>query len=146
MTSPTNLPQLDQWLQLRDLSPEDVKRQFPQAETEPNVSYYQINPATCMITVSGDFYFQDGVFALLYIEDDLIEGAAGINADSLKQALGAPEHFLRSRVGKTHRLHMYPSIGLAYSAGVEGIDFIEIFPPMTIETYKATIYEEPLFR
>lgn len=53
---------------------------------------------------------------------------------------------LGSRLGKTSSVYVYPELGLSFTSRrnePSKIQYLEVFLPQTIESYKATIYEDP---
>lgn len=86
------------------------------------------------------FYFRGDQLVVIYLSDrgvlDQLDGG------KLEAELGAPADSLRSRAGKRSELLVYPDKGIAVSMGDE-LDFIEIFPPTTLDAYQSAIYSEP---
>jgi hypothetical protein len=135
---------LDRWLAMRNLTLSDVQAEYKPAENaiEPNVSYYNLTGVTRVQTRAGNFHFRDGSFALLYSEARHLRDLA-LNRETLLRLLGKPEATLFSRAGRGHQQYIFPEKGIAFSAGGDDIDFLEIFPSTDLETYKATYYKEP---
>jgi hypothetical protein len=142
---------LGRWLSLMHLSEAEVMARYsPKAEAVAhNVAYQELRPLSRIQTPDAHFYFRDGQPAMLYINDWAL-GSGGFlhRRDAMLDALGKPEASLQSRAGKPHRQYVYPQLGAAFSAGPTGsIDFIELFPPTDLDTYKAQFYgEAPVFR
>lgn len=89
--------------------------------------------------------------AHFYVRGDELEVAYIGNADFLRaltpatvrKELGGDGTRLRSRAGKTANQYVYPDAGFAYSETNGALDFVEIFRPMSLDAYRATIYEDP---
>lgn len=86
------------------------------------------------------FYFRDEKLVVIYLSDRGVLDQ--LDEATLESELGAPAGSLRSRAGKHSELRVYPEKGIAFSSGDE-LDFIEIFPPTTLDGYKSAIYSEP---
>ena len=89
--------------------------------------------------------------AHFYVRGDDVEVVYIGNPDFLRaltpaaihKELGGDGVRLRSRAGKTANQYVYPEAGFAYSETHGALDFVEIFRPMSIDAYRATIYEDP---
>lgn len=68
---------------------------------------------------------------------------AKLSPASIQQELGGSGTRLRSRAGKTSNQHVFPEQGVAYSESDDQLEFIEIFPPMSLDAYRASIYSDP---
>ncbi|MBX0331307.1 hypothetical protein K2Z83_27020 [Oscillochloris sp. ZM17-4] len=90
----------------------------------------------------GEFYFRDGHFVLIYIGHP-DKAYPQLTRDTLAEHFGEPVTFLRSRAGKQHRLYLYPDKGVAFSAGVREVGFVEIFHPSSLEQYQSQFYLNP---
>jgi hypothetical protein len=45
--------------------------------------------------------------------------------------------------GKRFKQYVYPDLGVAFAADNETVSFLEIFPPASLDEYRATLYSEP---
>lgn len=86
------------------------------------------------------FYVRGDQLVVIYLSDREVLGQ--LDEDALVAELGQPAEELRSRAGKHSELRVYPDKGIAMSVGDE-IEFLEIFPPATLDQYKSTIYVDP---
>lgn len=86
------------------------------------------------------FYFRNEKLVVIYLSDRGVLDQ--LDEATLESELGAPADSLRSRAGKHSELRVYPDKGIAFSSGDE-LDFIEFFPPTTLDGYKSAIYSEP---
>lgn len=66
-----------------------------------------------------------------------------LTSEDLVDAVGSEGETLRSRQGRMARLHVVADQGIAWSEDREGVGFIEIFPPTTVEAYRSEIYQDP---
>lgn len=137
---------VDSWIALRDLSMQQIKERFSISDSQirQNSRYIKLTNLTEMQNPArfpGTFYFQDGKFVMLYV-------GTGPELDqfdrkTLQEHFGGPGVKLPSRVSKRAVHHVYPEQGIAFSADPESVSILEIFPPTTLEAYKATIYHDP---
>jgi hypothetical protein len=87
-------------------------------------------------------FFKDGVLKMIYISNDAL-------ADKLwkefKNATkeSAPERTVRSRAGKTSNQEIFSAQGITASIARDEVDFIEIYPPCSLQDYLDKIYREP---
>ena len=79
--------------------------------------------------------------ALVYIGTESMP--TGVRSDDLVSALGSSGRSLRSRQGKSARMHVLAEEGIAWSEEDGDIGFIEIFPARSFDEYTRDIYEEP---
>lgn len=137
---------LGRWLELLALSEDAVLARYQPAPeaVEPDVGYRQFTPATRIQTPDGHFYFRDGKLVLLYVSDWALEQGGGrFTRESLLKALGAPAETLQSRVGRANKQYVYPALGVAFSASADAVDFVEFFPPTSLDSYKTQFYGAP---
>jgi hypothetical protein len=137
---------LDNCLAFRNLSMEEIRRQFSISEEniEHNVKYEKLTQLTKLHNQNyhpGHFYFRDGKLVILYIGKN--EQLEALDPKFLQNKFAEEGIRLRSRSGKTFNHYVYPEKGAAFSADSHSVRFIEIFPPTSLEAYKAEIYEEP---
>jgi hypothetical protein len=123
------------WTTLRDRTRQQLEAQ-PGSSVDPDVGYEGIDGVDCVTTPDGDFFFDGNDLRVVYADGD---GAA---AAPLLEELGPGEE-LRSRAHKRSMLHVWADQGLAASVREGRIDFVEVFPPTSLEAYRSEIYEEP---
>ena len=131
---------LAEWIKLRDLSRSELEARG--AEVEDGLGYGQQKGLTRLRVphlFPGYFYFDGGRLVLMYVN---LRGE-GTSAEELRRQLGEPEAALRSRSGKRFMQYVYPDLGVAFAADREAVSFLEIFPPTSLDEYKATLYTEP---
>jgi hypothetical protein len=84
------------------------------------------------------FYLAGDHVAIIYSADSPVQDAAALQA-----VLGGAGLELRSRAGSRAVMHVYPAEGIAFSAEDGRVQFVELFPPLTPERYRAEIYRDP---
>ncbi len=89
----------------------------------------------------GHFYVRGDRLEVAYVGDASF--LSGLTAAAIRRELGGAGARLRSRAGKAANQYVYADRGFAYSETDGAVDFVEIFPPMSLEQYRAKIYEEP---
>jgi hypothetical protein len=67
----------------------------------------------------------------------------GTDHAALVAAVGDEGERLRSRQGRHAVLHVVADSGVAWSEERGEVEFVEIFPPTTLEAYRSEIYEDP---
>ncbi len=89
------------------------------------------------------FFFRGEHVALIYASDSAYLAAFTVSA--LREHLGEPALELRSRAGKASVLAVYPAAGVAFSFSPSDshVEFLEVFPATTADTYQRDIYREP---
>jgi hypothetical protein len=88
------------------------------------------------------FFFKDGALKIVYISnDDLADRLWHEFQNSL--SADTPEKTVRSRAGKTSRQLIFASQGITASLTNNSVDFIEIYPPCSLQGYLDTVYKEP---
>jgi hypothetical protein len=137
---------INEWTAIRDLSMAEAREKFngSDADIKSGRSYEKLTGLQkfAISAQPGTLYYKDGLFILLYVPGQS-RGLDGISPDDLKTALGEPDAVLRSRSGKVSRMHVYPQKGIAYSAGLDRIEFVEVFQPAALEWYLENIYQDP---
>ncbi|RAW00580.1 hypothetical protein [Pseudochryseolinea flava] len=134
---------------------EDYKKCFAQHYTEfvlkhrigddqvtENVAYEKIKNVLRVDLGEGQFfYFKEGRLQMIYISNETVikklweEFKRGEDIDN-------PDQTLRSRAGKTSNQLVFPSRGIAASVTHDEVDFMELYPPCTMEDYLENIYRE----
>jgi hypothetical protein len=131
---------LADWTRLRDLSRTDLEKRG--AQVEDGLGYGQLRGLTRLQVPDlfpGYFFFDAGRPVVLYAN---LRGEE-VRPEQLLEQLGEPEAALRSRSGKRFKQYVYPDLGVAFAADSDSVSFLEIFPPMSLDEYKTTLYTEP---
>lgn len=90
----------------------------------------------------GFFFFKHGILKIIYISNDAqAERLWGEFKDSFDT--NTPKKTVRSRAGKTSNQLIFASQGITASLKGHRIDFIEIYPPCSLEDYLDNVYREP---
>lgn len=87
------------------------------------------------------FFFQRGSLKMIYISDDAL--AKAIWDEFISSALELPEDTVRSRAGKTSNQVIFAGHGITASVNKGEVDFIEIYPPCSLQDYLENIYQQP---
>jgi hypothetical protein len=130
----------DKWLSLRDLSRAEVEARAGATVAE-DVAYERVRGVDRVSTPDAHFFFDGDHLRVVYVSD----AAFGeVPAGPLVEEIGRGE-VMRSRSGKHSTMHVWPERGLAASVDEdeERLEFVEVFPPMSLEEYLGGIYEEP---
>jgi hypothetical protein len=129
-------------LQLRELAEADIASAL--GPPEHAVAYQKLRPVDCYGRAGAaraSFFYQNATLVMVYTSS--AEYLARLSRAAIENELGSPEATLRSRQGKTANQYVYPQRGFAYSEDGGEIGFVEVFPPMTLDAYRAKIYAEP---
>ena len=132
---------LDDLIALRELPLRELAERLgiDPGMADPHRRYEGLEPVTALHDPSvsaATFYFMaDGSPALIYLPRS---AATGLSLD-----LGEPDARLRSRAGKRDMLWVYPGQGVAFSRNKDGLSFLEVFRPMSLEGYEHSVYREP---
>ena len=143
-TMPTNLS-LEQLLAFRNFSLIETKQYLSLSEEQiqENAVYQKLTGLRVLHNPEvhpGKFFFRDNEFILLYISGT--SNLSHLDAVKLLECLGQHEAVLPARVGDFTMHLVYPNLGIAFSLEGSRLWILEIFPPMSLEEYKSTIYEE----
>jgi hypothetical protein len=87
------------------------------------------------------FFFQNGTLRVIYISDDVL--AKKLWDEFNSSARQVPDETVRSRAGKTSNQLIFAGKGITASINKGVVDFIEIYPPCTLQDYLENIYHEP---
>lgn len=87
------------------------------------------------------FYFRGDDLVVIHIDDPAF--LLTFDPEEFRDALGLEDAELVSRAGPRSSLYVYAGRGLAWSESPEGVDYVEVFPPMTMASYLANLYDEP---
>jgi hypothetical protein len=130
-------------LALRDLSRSQVREALAPAQVDEHVAYQKLAAVDAVSNSArwpGRFYFRGDKLVMVYLGSSSKGFLDGLDEKKITAELGGPGHGLRSRAGKTSNQHVYPDRGFAYSEENGKLDFVEVFPPMTLPQYLDTIY------
>lgn len=90
------------------------------------------------------FAFQDDKLVLIVLGDQ--KALAAFSMEDIEAVVPGKPNSLKSRAGKASAFYVYPELGLSFTESrieQHKIQYIEVFQPQTLESYKSTIYEEP---
>lgn len=108
-----------------------------------DVRYEKITGATRVDVSDGEFFFfKDGALRLIYISNDDVAEKLWISFTNAIDA-NRPEKTLRSRAGKTSNQLIFASHGLTASLKGDSVDFVEIYPPCSLQKYLDEVYRDP---
>lgn len=107
-----------------------------------NVGYEKITEATHVSTGSQHFYYKDDVLKIIYVSDERL---TALLWEELKKTIDvtAPDKTVRSRAGKTSNQLIFAGHGVTVSVTKGEANFIEIYPPCSLDEYLEQIYVEP---
>jgi hypothetical protein len=66
-----------------------------------------------------------------------------VTREELEAQIGSEPTPLRSRAGKEYVHYAHPEQGVAYSSEGDEVRFVEVFPPRSLDAYRAEIYRDP---
>ena len=134
-------------LEFRKLSLEKLKQNYKVSDSDiANEASYQklkgLTQAHKPAKLPGVFYYLDNTVAMIYIGENEVPD---FSVSEIFKDYGKGEAF-KSRAGKSSLMHVYPKDGFAISVSHDDkIEFMEIFPSMSVEDYRNNIYKEVLF-
>lgn len=112
-------------------------------EVEENVRYEKIVPVTRVTGPDGEFcFFSNGILRMIYISGDTLMENIWHEFQNSRDAR-AEEKIVRSRAGKKANQYLFASQGFAASITGDNVDFVEIYPPCSLEQYLDEVYNEP---
>ena len=127
--------------ELRGLSFAEVLARFD-AEVSEGVRYRGMDGLTALHNDErlphAHFFFRGGQLQAIYIAAGL--ALAGVRPAELAAELGAPAAVLDGPAG---RQRVYPAQGLAFAEDDGAVTALELFPPTTLEDYRARLWVEP---
>lgn len=88
------------------------------------------------------FYFKGDELELIYLSEGKLATKVWEEFKSTA-AVSASETVVRSRAGKTANQIVFAEQGITASVQGSDVNFIEIYPPQSLEDYLANIYREP---
>lgn len=92
-------------------------------------------------THPASYYFRGDDLVVVHIDDPAF--LLAFDPEEFRDALGPEEAELMSRAGPRSSLFVYATRGLAWSESSNAVDYVEIFPPMTVAGYVTSLYDEP---
>lgn len=110
---------------------------------EAGVRYERLRPVDCLHVPGAHpahFYFDGSRLAMIYLGAGAL---AGVDPAILEPALGEPEAVLASRAGYNSTIRVFATKGVAFSSDDADVEFLEVFPPTTLDRYVAEVYEDP---
>jgi hypothetical protein len=133
---------VDRFVELRDLDRATLLDRVgrTEADVRRDVAYQGLEHVDNVTFEGAEIYLRGDRVALIYGDDLSFESPS---ASELGQALGGPGTMLASQASKRGVLHVYPERGIAVSEEDDHVQFIEVFPPATLDRYVTEIYREP---
>jgi hypothetical protein len=111
-------------------------------EVTRNVAYEGIVPADRIDLPEGGFlFFQGGDPKVIYLPEGDVAQRIWLEFKRSADA-NSPCETLRSRAGKTSNQLVFAGSGLTASVHGESVDFIEIYPPQSLERYLKDVYRD----
>jgi hypothetical protein len=133
---------VDGFAELRDLDRATLLDRIglTEADVRRDVSYQGLEHVDNVTFEGAQIYLRGDGVALIYGDDLSFEVPS---ASEMQQELGGPGEMLASPASKRGVLHVYPERGIAVSEEDDHVQFVEVFPPTTLDRYRAEIYREP---
>ena len=138
-----DLPAWQQWL---GLSEAEVRQRLATegGEVDPDRRYEGLEHVTHYYNPSvspARVYVSDGRVQMVYVPSGA--AVAETTPSEIDAQIGGRGHRLRSRTGKTANQYVQAERGVAYSEDEGRVQFVEIFPPRSLEAYLKDIYRDP---
>lgn len=112
------------------------------SQIDKNVRYEKIENASRVDLPDNQFFFfKDGNLKMIYISDAMLAKKIWHEFNSITNTV-SPEKTVRSRAGKTSNQMIFASHGITASLANDDVDFIEIYPPCSLNDYVENIYRE----
>lgn len=139
---------LEYLLDYRNYDLDALKQKFniEESDLDHEVGYQKLKNLTRVRKeklLPGHFYYYGNSVSIIYVNDRTVLDT--LEMETIYNRYGRGE-ILPSRMGKNSRLHLYASHGFAVSEHEDKVDFMELFPPTTIEQYKENVYLEVQLR
>lgn len=110
-------------------------------QVHKNVRYEKIKNATRVDLANAQhFFFYEGQLKMVYISDEVL--AKNVWHEFKSTASVDKHETIRSRAGKTSNQLVFAEQGITVSINKTDVDFIEIYPPCTLQAYFDNIYRE----
>ena len=136
---------IDQLLEYKTFSMQEIQQKFSVSDDQinRNATYTNLTGITEIHNEAtpGYFYYNEGKFLLFYVGNS--KEVRNLKAEELYERYGGYGEMLTSRAGKIFMHHVYPEAGIAFSSDGENVRILEVFMPMSLESYKELYYEEP---
>ena len=108
-----------------------------------DVRYEKINDVTRVDLPDNQFFFfNDGLLKMIYISGETVVNKVWNEFKSTAD-VSVPEKRVRSRAGKTSNQLIFAAKGFTVSITHNDVNFIELYPPCSLEDYLEKIYIEP---
>ena len=137
--------ELDDYKECFDLSYDQfiAHHSIQDGQIHESLRYEKITDVTRIDVGHNRFYFfKGGELKMIYISNDALANKLWKEFTSAANA-SAPERTVRSRAGKTSNQLIFAGLGITASINREEVDFIEIYPPCSLQDYLEKIYREP---
>ena len=133
---------IDRFAELRDLDRATLLDRVgrTEADVRRDVAYRGLEHVDTVTSQGAHIYLRGDRVALIYGDDLSFESPS---ASEMQRALGGEGEMLASPASKRGVVHVYPEHGVAVSEEDDHVQFIEVFPPTTLDRYRAEIYREP---
>ena len=132
-------------LALRELSRQELMSLLHLApgDVREDVAYQKLHGVARLHNAAiypGHFYVRGDRLEVVYVGNASF--LSGLAPAAIRQELGGAGVRLGSRAGKTANQYVYADKGFAYSETDGAVDFVEVFAPMSMDEYRAKIYED----
>lgn len=120
-----------------------MKHQVDASQIHENVRYEKLTNVT-RVKLQHDqfFYFKAGQLQIIYISYDTLTKKLWSEFQNLSNT-NTPEKTVRSRAGKTANQLIFTQQGVTASITNTDVDFLELYPPCSLEYYLEHIYRDP---
>jgi hypothetical protein len=120
-----------------------VRHKVPIGQIHENVRYEKIEGVTRLdLPENQFFFFLDGKLKIIYISNSPLSKEIWTEFNSTTKTK-SPEKTVRSRSGKTSQQVIFAGQGITASlANDDDVDFIEIYPPCSLDDYLKNVYRE----
>lgn len=113
------------------------------SQINENVSYEKIKDVSRVdLDDNQFFFFKDNKLKVIYISDDTLAKKIWNEFKNTTDTY-IPDETVRSRAGKTSNQLIFAGKGITASINHGEVDFIEIYPPCSLQDYLENIYREP---
>lgn len=111
---------------------EEQEDQYQNLDNVSSMENHEAFPAT--------LFMREGRVELVYIP---AAGLRQFHEGDLRALMVTDPVCLPSRAGKHANLLVYAGEGIACSAGKQGLHYLEVFPPRSLQAYRESIYRDP---
>ena len=113
------------------------------SQVNEDVRYEKITDAI-RVDMSDEefFFFKHGTLKIIYISNEVLAEKLWLE---FKHSFDTrtPEKTVRSRAGKTSNQLIFACKGITVALKNDSVDFIEIYPPCSLQEYLDSVYREP---